>query len=241
MTEERDNNKDARDLLRGAAYAMLSTHSQDVPGYPFGSVVPLGFDACGQPMLLISRLAQHTKNLSADPHASLMVVEEGEGDVQSRARLTLLGKILPLEADDRQARERYLRLYPEAKEYLQLDFDFYRLHCEKVRYIGGFGRIHWVSKDSLWDQPPLPVDDEISAVEHMNSDHADAVRHYADLLGMTVPEDEAPQLVAIDREGCVVRVADRLGRLLFARTVADMTELRREMVSLARRPASTVV
>jgi putative heme iron utilization protein len=83
------NHADARGLLLEAKAGVLSTLSRDVPGFPFGSVVPHCLDRGGLPLTLIADIAQHTKNLLADPRASLTVTEAAEdGDVQAQARLT---------------------------------------------------------------------------------------------------------------------------------------------------------
>ena len=84
---------------------MLSTHSQAMPGFPFGSVVPYCLDANGWPLILISRIAQHTKNLQADPRCSLLVAERGAEDVQATGRLTLLAEAAEAIARDRGRRE----------------------------------------------------------------------------------------------------------------------------------------
>jgi putative heme iron utilization protein len=105
-------------------------------------------DHLGRPLLLISRLAEHTANLAHDPRASLLVVAPpGGGDPLARARVTLLGRVAPVpEPDLEAARDRYLARHPAAGLYLQLpDFAFFRLEVEGVRFIGGFGRAAWIS------------------------------------------------------------------------------------------------
>ncbi|MBM3341542.1 MAG: pyridoxamine 5'-phosphate oxidase family protein, partial [Betaproteobacteria bacterium] len=73
--------QDARRWLHAHRYGPLSTHSRAVEGYPWGSVVTYVLDHEACPVMLISRLAEHTKNLAADPRVSLLIHEPGE-DVQ---------------------------------------------------------------------------------------------------------------------------------------------------------------
>lgn len=134
-------------LLHEAPHAILSTHSTQLPGYPYGTAVPLVVDEAQRPLLLISALAEHTKNLLADPRASLAVVEAGPANVQDAARATLVGRIEPFQPTPELV-QRYLRYQPEAEQYLQLDFMFFRLQVERLRYIGGIGRMGWLDADA---------------------------------------------------------------------------------------------
>jgi len=84
--------KNARQLLLEEYRGVLSTHSRSMPGFPFGSAVPYCLDANGWPLLLISRIAQHTRNLQADNKCSLLVGERAAEDVQAAGRLTLLAE-----------------------------------------------------------------------------------------------------------------------------------------------------
>ena len=104
---------DARKLLLGEYHGILSTHSQDVPGYPFGSVMPYCLDADGQPIILISRIAQHTKNVEADPRVSLIISQSGVDDVHTGGRLTWLGDVEKLEADQ-DLQDRYYSFFPSS-------------------------------------------------------------------------------------------------------------------------------
>ena len=82
----------ARELLLKEYRGVLSTHSKSMPGYPFGSVVPYCLDANGNPLILISRIAQHTHNLQKDPKCSLLVGEREAEDVQAVGRLTVMAE-----------------------------------------------------------------------------------------------------------------------------------------------------
>jgi heme iron utilization protein len=127
----------ARQVLAGTFQGVLSTHSLEQAGYPFGSVVPYVLDRDGLPLLLLSHLSQHTKNLDADGRCGLTVVEMGDGDVQERGRLSAVGDVTPsgLDADF----ECYFRYFPHARMYFEqlLELDPSRemvLATEKLRW-----------------------------------------------------------------------------------------------------------
>jgi putative heme iron utilization protein len=122
----------------------LSVHRA---GYPYGSVTPYALAAAGAPLLLLSRLAAHTTNLKADPRASLFVGDRNAvADPQAGARVTLLGRVAPLPADeDADGRQRYLARWPRAADYFALgDFSLWHFEIEEARLIAGFGEIRWL-------------------------------------------------------------------------------------------------
>jgi putative heme iron utilization protein len=138
----------ARTLVAGARTATLSTLAREPEGYPFGSLVALATDARGAPVLLLSRLAEHTKNLALKSEASILVAEAaGAGeDPLARGRVTLIGRCAAVAAGAvAEARGAFLASHPEAAAYVDLaDFAFYRMTIEAIRYVGGFGRMSWV-------------------------------------------------------------------------------------------------
>jgi hypothetical protein len=137
-------------LLHQAPYGTLATHSTQIPGYPFASVLPFVPDERHCPLFLVSTLAEHTKNLLADPRASLLLVQPDGDNVQTGARLTLIGDVLPQPPRDALV-ERYLRYQPDAEEYLALgDFNFFRLQPKRLRLIAGFGKMGWIESDA-WE------------------------------------------------------------------------------------------
>ncbi len=174
--------KNARELLLKEYRAVLSTHSKKWPGFPFGSVVPYCLDAEGRPLILISRIAQHTHNLQADPRCSMLVGERGAEDIQAVGRLTLLAEARQLaEEEVAAAAERYYRYFPESADYHRVhDFDFWVLQPVQWRFIGGFGAIHWLAAERVPLANPFAGEAERGMVEHMNSDHAAAIAHYVD-------------------------------------------------------------
>ena len=143
--------KNGRGLLRSEKDGILSTQSLDVPVYPFGSVTPYSLDKKGRPVILISELAQHTKNINEDKRVSLTIVASIQArDVQANARLTYLGDARIVTEDETYAKKRYLRKFPHAKHYFQAhDFNFYVIEPVRSRYIEGFGEIWWVENEEI--------------------------------------------------------------------------------------------
>lgn len=153
-------------LLHSAAHATLATHSTQLAGFPFASALPFVVDAEQRPLLLISRLAEHTRNLQADPRASMLVCA-GADDVLSGARLTLLGEITPFAADAALL-ARYLRYLPDGERYLALgDFAFYRLQPQRARFIAGFGQMGWLEAESWHNLPLLPLAQEATLLAEL--------------------------------------------------------------------------
>jgi heme iron utilization protein len=145
----------ARLLLRAERQGALATISLHKAGWPFGSIAPYALSARGEPLLLLSALAQHTKNALADPRASLLVQESAGlapgADPQAHGRVTVLGRIaLVSAAGEEDAKARYLARHPQAaRTAMGHDFRFYVLSIEEARFIGGFGKICWVPGPSM--------------------------------------------------------------------------------------------
>lgn len=224
--------KHARELLLKEYRGVLSTHSKAMPGFPFGSVVPYCLDADGYPLILISRIAQHTHNLKQEGKCSLLVGERGAEDVQAVGRLTLLAEARPLDdAQQIDAAARYYRYFPESRDFHQVhDFDFWRLEPVRWRFIGGFGAIHWLDEVALSN--PFAGEAELSMVEHMNSDHAAAIAHYVALAGL--PAQVPAELVGLDSEGFHLRIGQSLYWLAFPTSCNSPLEVRQALVALAR-------
>lgn len=134
---------DAVSLLHRATHCVLASNSSQLPGYPYATALPLVVDETQSPIILISALAEHTKNLLSDDRASLSVIDPALTKIQNRARMTLVGRFHRL-LPSPETMARYLRYRPEANDYLQLDFMFFRMAVERIRFIGGVGRMGWL-------------------------------------------------------------------------------------------------
>ena len=151
-------------LLHQAACSTLATQSAQLPGYPYATVVPNILDECHRPLLLVSALAEHTKNLLADHRVSLSLVEHGATKVQTAARITLLGDAQPFEPNV-LLKARYLRYLPDAAQYLELDFMFFRIIPKRVRFIAGVGKMGWLEAAQWAAVPSLSLAREGALVD----------------------------------------------------------------------------
>jgi putative heme iron utilization protein len=145
-----ESRAEADELLRARRFGILSTMSEAIPGYPFGSLVSYAVDAEGRPLLLLSGLALHTQNAAADPRVSLTVFDpSAEERPQTAPRVTVVGDLAPVpEDEDEAARATYLERHPEAKGYSQFgDFAMYRIAIRDLYFVGGFGRAGWASSE----------------------------------------------------------------------------------------------
>ncbi|HEX2843424.1 HugZ family protein [Hyphomicrobium sp.] len=220
-------------LIRRALKASLAT-LETSSGHPYASLVTIATDVDGTPLLLISTLALHTKNLAADGRASLLFDgTNAAGDPLAGGRVTVIGRAK--KTDRAIVRERFLARQPYASGYADFpDFAFYELIPERAHFIGGFGRIVDLKPaDLLVDisgaQDLITAHDSI--VSHMNEDHADAILLYAtELAG-------APggpwRLTGVDPDGFDIVCDGSALRLPFSTKVETPDGARREFVRLA--------
>jgi putative heme iron utilization protein len=218
-----------------------------VAGYPFGSVATYAVDEAGRPIVFVSTMAEHTRNAAADPRASLIVTEPvAEGsDPLAAGRVTLIGELLEVTGEERPAvRDRYLAANPASAYYIDFgDFSFWRLEVAGVRYVGGYGRMSWVTaSDYAAAQPDPLAADAGGIIEHMNADHADSLVLLARVLGGRADASEAV-MTAVDRYGFDLVVGGPSGRaavrLGFDAPVATPAAARPAMIRLveqARNP-----
>lgn len=226
----------AKSLLRGARSAALATLTRE--GHPFASLTSLATDVDGTPLILVSALSGHTGNLEADPRASLLLAPGGKGDPLAHPRITLLARAQKVERDSedgRRIRRRFLARQPKAALYADFpDFSFFALKLERASLNGGFGKAYELEAADLMSdctQAAALVEAEEGAVEHMNADHADAVRLYATaLLGA---KDGAWRISGLDPDGCDLALGDKALRLNFDEPVTSPDALRKALVALA--------
>ena len=231
----------ARSLLRSSELGVLSTHSKSNPGFPFGSVSTYMSTVHGEVIFYISDLAQHTKNILANPRMCLTVYSGAEGqqaseeDPNAGARLSLLGEAEALNADMlATVSERFFSLYPQSRRYQNThDFAFYILRCQRVRFIGGFGDIHWISREEWMLDTPEWLPSEHSMIEHMNDDHMDAMQLICrQQFGINA---EKVRMLGVHPDGCFVR-ADNSKPLFvpFDVIASSGREVRQQLVALTQ-------
>lgn len=231
-SEKESASKEARQFLRTTRSAVLSTHSKRVEGYPFGSIAPFVLAHDGQPLILISTIAEHTKNIQANPHVSLIVFDPVAPDMQSGARLTLLGDATLADKQDGALRTRYLNYFPQAAQYFDMhDFLFYRIAINQARYIGGFGKIHWLSAATFQPLPNQLLQQEADILGHMNTDHADSLRAYCQHVhGISA---EHAVMLGLDCDGFDVAADGTVLRFTFDAPVTDAPSARQALVRLS--------
>ncbi|MFT7035216.1 MAG: putative heme iron utilization protein [Cyclobacteriaceae bacterium] len=226
---------DARRLFNSKSFGILSTLSLKLEGFPFGSVVPYCLDNEGMAVVLISTIAEHTKNISNDDRCSITIIMDDE-DVQSNGRLCVIGNmelLSPLESD---VRERYYRHFPNSKTYNTAhDFFFYRLRPISLRYIGGFGKIYWFDPSDFQINNPFRGKVEIGITDHMNKDHQkDLVSYCEHYKKMPMVLNANFRMVGIDSLGFDLFVNDKKVRFDFEQPVNNALDAREALVALSK-------
>lgn len=225
----------ARTLVAQLATGALATLAREPQGHPYASFVTFALDG-GDAVFLISELAEHTRNLRGDGRASLMVAENRSRDPLANGRVTLLGICEPVGAADDGARQAYLERFPDAAYYSDYsDFAFWRLGVDSARYIGGYGRMSWVTGEQWSAARPDPLAADAAAiVEHMNADHAEAMATLCRAFSRA-SEAESVAMTAIDRYGFEMSVATTAGRrpvrLAFPAPVTTPAEARQALIA----------
>jgi putative heme iron utilization protein len=227
--------REARQLLRAHRYGALCTLSKKFEGHPFGSICPYLTDHDGSLLILISHLAEHTRNILADPRVSLITHNQDDPHIQAQGRVTVVGSAQHV-AERELAGKRYLRYFPEAQSYFAMhDFQFYRIAAQAIRYIGGFGNIHWVKAGDYVPAPYPLAEQEDEIVAHMNADHSESLRRYCSHFHGHAAQQAA--MLGIDCDGFDVRADGRVLRFDFAEPVLDAQQARAALVALARQAA----
>lgn len=224
----------SRRLIRACDRAVLSTALVG-SGWPYGSLVMAACDHAARPLLLISDLAQHTKNLGADTRASLLFDGTvGMDNPLTGARVTVTGHLAP--SEDSALIARYTARHSGSEMYLGFaDFHLYEMTVDRAHIVAGFGAIHWIdSADLLFDTEGFGdlAAAEGDVVEHMNADHADAVGLYATkLLGRPAGDWK---MTGVDPEGIDLRCGGETARLDFEKTVHDAESARSILVRMVK-------
>jgi heme iron utilization protein len=211
--------QEARRMLRAHSYGALCTLSKKLDGYPFGSITPYMVDQDGSLLILISSLAEHTKNIRFDQRVSLITHDQRDPHIQSQGRVTVVGNAQP-EPNREQTGRRYLRYFPEAQTYLAMqDFSFYRIRPIAVRYIGGFGKIHWIAmEDYPVTQAGMFAQQEEALLAEIKTQQQDVLRQIIQQQhGVDATNAEA---IGLDCDGIDVRCEERIWRLDFPEAIA---------------------
>lgn len=243
MTARSDDTPDpatgCRRLLRRSTLATLATAEREQGGWPYASLAQVAVAHDGTPLLLLSDLADHTKNFAKDDRVSLLFDDaRALENPLTGARVSLQGRVERLGgsgAEDR-LRARYLARHPAAADYAAFgDFNFYRVVPERLHLVAGFGRIHWLAAADVLLDPARTgtlAEAEAGILDHMNADHADAV----DLYARAVCPDAPPgwRMTGIDPEGIDLQRAGVHLRLEADDAITDAESARAALVRLVK-------
>ena len=220
------NARAARQLLRAHRYGALSTLSKKFDGHPFGSITPYLVDHDGSLLILISGLAEHTKNILRDPRVSLITHNQDDPHIQTQGRITVIGNAMP-EPDRDLCGKRYLRYFPEAQTYFAMhDFNFFRITPLALRYIGGFGDIHWVKAEN-YQMPAYPlIAGEEALLAEINQQHRTAVAAHC-----AIPAGVDVALIGVDCDGFDVRTAEKTKRFEFTELTLNADQARASIIA----------
>ena len=228
----------ARTLAARLTTGTLATLSTDPEGYPHGSFVTMAFDA-GDPVFLVSTMAEHTRNLQRDERASLLVAEREQEDPLANGRVTLLGPCSRVAEDRGAEREAFLATHPNAAYYVDFgDFAFWKLRVMSVRYIGGYGRMSWVEAADWHAAEPDPLASAAAGIiAHMNDDHADTLPLYCNTYSRASGIAEA-SMTGVDRYGfemsAITPDGPRPVRVGFPVQVSTPREVRTALVEMLK-------
>ena len=196
-------------LLHTQRIGTLATRSRD-DGCPYPTVLPFAPDARHRPVMLVSRLAEHTRNLQVDGQAGFLLFDAQSADVLSAPRTTLTGRVVPSESAGGDGvgspARRYLRYHPDAERYLALgDFSFFTLISARLRHIGGFGTMGWLDAHELNTIAPLDEAEETIYLDNACQALPDTIR-----------------LLGIDRLGIDYEIAGVRHRFLIANSASNL-------------------
>lgn len=228
----------ARTLLRSARHGALATLDPS-SGAPVATRVATATDHDGTPLILVSSLSAHTAAILADPRCSLLLGEAGKGDPLAHPRISIACRARKLErgaTETARAERRYLNRNPKAKLYAGFpDFAFFALDVDGASLNGGFGKAYALSRSDLLLESPVSRElegAEQSAIDHMNSDHRDAIALYARHFAKAGEGDFS--IAGIDAEGLDLTAGDKVCRVFFPQPLAAIAALRPMLVAMAR-------
>jgi putative heme iron utilization protein len=231
--------EEARTIAASANTATLATLT--ATGDPWASFVTYGL-LDGAPVLCVSNLAEHGRNLAGDRRASVAIVApNADRDPLASGRVTLAGVVDRPTGDElTAARNTHLAAVPAAKYYIDYsDFSMWVLRVRRVRWVGGYGRMDSASGEAYAAAEPDPIQPRAAgAIAHLNADHTEALSAMANALG-GFPDATTATCTGADRYGLDLRVTTPRGvaytRVGYAQPIDSYDELRSATVELARR------
>ena len=236
---ERRNPDIARLLVRRRGVGTMATAMAE-GGAPYASMVTYACDHRGQPVFLFSTLSDHTKNIAADPRASLLVEDAvGRRAPQTGPRVSLLGTVKKVK--DAALRDRFLARHPDAALYADFgDFAFYRMTVERAHFVGGFARAIWFDAKHILSPAKAAnavAEMESGVISHMNADHSNAVSAYA--VNFLRRRPGTWKMCGCDTDGIDLRADGRYARMDFHKPVTDSKDCRETLVAMAAEARAT--
>lgn len=225
--------KQARRLLRAEHAGLLSTISAKLGGYPFGTAVSYLTDHEARPIFLISRLAEHTHNIEQDARTSFLVFEQSN-DVQAGERLTVVGTAARMDTTE-ALKARYLRYFPNAAQYFELDFNFYRIEPINLRYIGGPGMARWIAPGDILPPQNSLAEEEENLLAHVNRHRAGDLQFFCrSYYGMSA---SVASMVGVDCDGFDILADGQLLRFDFPDVVRDAKQAEAALLKMSENAA----
>ncbi|XP_039782619.1 uncharacterized protein LOC120649765 isoform X1 [Panicum virgatum] len=198
-----------RNLMEQARFAQLCTVMSQMhhrrAGYPFGSLVDFAPDSLGHPILSLSPLAIHTRNLLADPRCSLVVQITGSSGL-SNTRVTIFGDVVPLPAEQQEwAHQQYVSKHQQWASQQWGNFYYYRMQTiSDIYFIGGFGTVAWIDVKEYESLQPdkLSMDGGEQNLKEINSMFSKPLK---ELLSAEAEVDDVA-VISMDSKGIDIRV-----------------------------------
>lgn len=236
-TDKAPDGADVRALMRATDRASLATIMADAA--PYASLVLLALDLDATPLMLLSDLAEHSRNLARDSRLSLLIDgTTGLADPLTGSRASLTGRAEAV--TDERLLARFTSRHPSSEVYAGFgDFRLYRMRLERAHLVAGFGRIRWIDGGTILLEGKCAAlgEAEPSIIAHMNSDHAEAVNRIASRASGSAREDW--RMTGIDPDGADFRCGGEIARRNFRTQIWDAGAARSELVLLAREGGAT--
>lgn len=223
----------AINLMRNCREGVLSTVSKKYEGYPFGSFVTFISGADRSIIFYASDIAQHTINLKNNSKACITLFNLSEGDKQDSARLSLMGDVKKIDKDVEEISRKFIEFFPESSQYSNMhDFNFYSLNISQVRWIGGFGKIAWLSSTNWNPIRPKWLKQEKSMIEHMNEDHSNSI--VSTLNAKLGIKDKHAKMLRLTMDGYYVSSKNKIYFLDFNLPCFTVNQYRDKLVEQAK-------
>ena len=223
----------AINLMRNCREGVLSTVSKKYEGYPFGSFVTFISGADRSIIFYASDIAQHTINLKNNSKACITLFNLSEGDKQDSARLSLIGDVKKIDKDVEEISRQFIEFFPESSQYSNMnDFNFYKLNISQVRWIGGFGKIAWLSSTNWNPIRPKWLKKEHSMIEHMNEDHSNSI--VSTLNAKLGIKDKHARMLRLTMDGYYVSSKNKIYFLDFNLPCFTVKQYRDKLVEQAK-------